>query len=255
MIGGILRGGGARRKSRTPAHARWRLRTRAFFLPLRVLPHYLLAIEPWIASFVTLLVTVDPIGTAPMFAALTASHDPAERRRIAVRGVGIAGGVLLGFALCGEVLLEALGIELAAFRIAGGVLLLLLSIDMVMVRHSGLRTTVASEEEESAARADVSVFPLAIPLTAGPGAMTSVVLLMSAAGGDLARAAIVLAELALVLALALACFLGAGRLMRILGITGVNVVTRVSGLLLAALAVQFVVDGVLEVFQGANSAG
>ncbi len=191
--------------------------------------------------------TVDPIGTAPMFAALTADHPAAERPRIALRGVAIAAGILLGFALVGERLLGALGIELAAFRIAGGVLLLLLSIDMLMVRHSGLRTTTASEEEESGQRADISVFPLAIPLIAGPGAMTTVVLLMSEAGGALGPSAVVLGELALVLALTLVCFLGAGRLLKVLGITGVNVVTRVSGLLLAALAVQFVVDGMRAV--------
>lgn len=195
----------------------------------------------------TLLVTVDPIGTAPVFAGLTAGHAPAERRRVALRAVAIAGVVLVGFALGGELLLDALGIQLAAFRIAGGVLLLLLSIDMVMVRHSGLRTTTESEEEESGQRADLSVFPLAIPLTAGPGAMTSVVLLMSAAAGDPARMAVVVGELLLVLGLALACFLGAGRVMRLLGITGVNVVTRVSGLLLAAMAIQFGIDGVLAV--------
>lgn len=200
----------------------------------------------------TLLVTIDPIGTAPMFAALTAAHSPAERRRVAIRGVVIAGGVLLGFALIGEWLLSALGIELAAFRIAGGVLLLLLSIDMVMVRHSGLRTTTEGEEAESGQRSDISVFPLAIPLTAGPGAMTSVVLLMSAAGGDPTRSAVVIGELLAVLALALLCFLGAGRLMKLLGITGVNVVTRVSGLLLAALAIQFGIDGVLAVVRSAT---
>jgi multiple antibiotic resistance protein len=199
---------------------------------------------------VTLFVTIDPIGTAPMFVGLTAGHTREERRRIAVRGVAIAAGVLLGFALAGELLLGALGIELAAFRIAGGVLLLLLSIDMVMVRHSGLRTTTESEEEESGQRADVSVFPLAIPLVAGPGAMTSVVLLMSAAGGALSSSLVVLGELALVLVLTLFCFLSAGKLMKVLGITGVNVVTRVAGLLLAALAIQFGIDGVLAVVRG-----
>jgi multiple antibiotic resistance protein len=196
---------------------------------------------------VTLLVTIDPLGVAPMFAGLTADHTHEERRRIALRGVAIAAGVLLGFALGGELLLAALGIELAAFRIAGGVLLLLLSIDMLMVRHSGLRSTTASEEAESGQRADISVFPIAIPLTAGPGAMTSVVLLMSSARGDPARQALVLGELGLVLLLTLGCFLGAGRLMKVLGITGVNVVTRVSGLLLAALAIQFGIDGVRAV--------
>jgi multiple antibiotic resistance protein len=192
---------------------------------------------------VTLLVTVDPLGVAPVFAALSARHAPAERRRMALRGVAIGGGLLLGFALVGEGLLGALGIELAAFRIAGGVLLFLLSLDMVMVRHSGLRTTTEPEEAESGAREDISVFPLAIPLIAGPGAMTSVVLLMGEAQGDAGRAAVVLVELGLVLALTLACLLSAGRLMKVLGLTGVNVVTRVAGLLLAALAVQFVIDG------------
>jgi len=198
---------------------------------------------------VTLLVTVDPIGTAPMFAALTAGHSPVERARVARRGVAIAAGVLVGFALGGELLLAALGIELDSFRIAGGVLLLLLSIDMLMVRHSGLRTTTESEERESGQRTDISVFPLAIPLVAGPGAMTSVVLLMSQAQRDLARSALVLGELTLVLVLTLGCFLGAARLMKVLGITGVNVVTRVAGILLAALAVQFIVDGVRGVIE------
>jgi len=212
------------------------------------------AIEPWIASFVTLVVTIDPVGVAPMFAALTAAQTPAERRRTALRGVAIGAGVLLGFALVGQVLLEALGIGLPAFRTAGGVLLLLLSIEMVMVRQSGLRATTDSEKEESGHRADVSVFPLAIPLIAGPGAMTSIVLLMGEARGDLARQAGVLGELALVLALSLGCLLGAGRLMKVLGITGVNVVTRVAGILLAALALQFMIDGVLAVVRSATSA-
>jgi multiple antibiotic resistance protein len=192
-------------------------------------------------------VTIDPVGTAPIFAGLTAGQSAAERRRTALRGVVIAAVILLGFALGGELLLAALGIGLPAFRIAGGVLLLLLAIDMVMVRHSGLRTTTDREEEESEGRADISVFPLAIPLVAGPGALTSVVLLMSESGEGMFGKAAVLALLVLVLALALACFLGASRLMKLLGITGVNVVTRVFGILLAALALQFVIDGVLAV--------
>jgi multiple antibiotic resistance protein len=209
------------------------------------------AIEPWIANLVTLLVTVDPIGTAPMFVALTQGQSGPERRRTALRGVAIAALVLLGFALGGEALLGALGISLDAFRIAGGVLLFLLSVDMLMVRHSGLRTTTEREQEESGQRGDVSVFPLAIPLVAGPGALTSSVLLMSAARGELLHQAAVLGELALVLALTLACFLGAGRLLSVLGITGVNVVTRLAGMLLAALALQFVIDGVLAVARSA----
>ncbi len=188
-----------------------------------------------------------------MFVALTANHAPAERRRIARRGVAIAAAVLVGFELIGELLLGALGIGLPAFRVAGGVLLLLLSIEMVMVKHSGLRSTTDSEERESGQRADISVFPLAIPLVAGPGAMTSVVLLMGATGGDRGKMALVLLQLVLVLALTLACFLGAGTVQRLLGVTGVNVVTRVSGLLLAALAVQFMIDGILAVVAGLSA--
>lgn len=187
--------------------------------------------------------TIDPVGTAPVFVSLTSHGTPAERRRTAIRGVGIATAVLVSFALGGEVLLGAMGIGLPAFRIAGGVLLLLLSIDMVMVRHSGLRTTTPREERESEARADVSVFPLAIPLVAGPGALTSVVLLMGRAAGGLGERVAVLGVLLAVLALTLACFLLATAVLRLLGITGINVVTRVSGILLAALAVQFVLDG------------
>jgi multiple antibiotic resistance protein len=196
-------------------------------------------------------VTIDPIGTAPLFAGLTSSYSQAERRRTALRGVAIAAVVLLAFALGGEGLLRALGIGLPAFRIAGGVLLLLLSIDMVMVRHSGLRTTTGAEAEESEERADISVFPLAIPLVAGPGALTSVVLLMSAARGEPAAKGLVIGVLLAVLALTLVCFLASSALVRLLGITGVNVVTRVFGILLAALALQFMIDGILAVLRDA----
>jgi multiple antibiotic resistance protein len=206
------------------------------------------------AAFVTLLVVIDPIGTTPLFAALTSAHSPAERQRTARRGVAIAGCVLFAFALFGEPMLGALGIGLAAFRIAGGLLLLLLSVDMVMVRHTGLRATTPKEEEESAQRTDVSVFPVAIPLVAGPGAMTSVLLLMGEAGDDWGRRSGVLAVLLLVLALTLACFLSAGALLRRLGVTGTNVVTRVLGILTAALAVQFIIDGVLDVLARGSDA-
>jgi multiple antibiotic resistance protein len=201
-----------------------------------------------LAAFVALFVVVDPIATAPLFASLTGAHAPAERARIARRAVVVAASVLGVFALTGAWLLGLLGIELASFRIAGGLLLFLLSVDMIMVRQTGLRATTPGEDREARERADVSVFPLAIPLIAGPGAMTTVVLLMGAARGSLARQAEVLLVLACVLLLTLACLLGAGRLARFLGLTGTNVVTRVSGLFTAALAVQFVLDGLDEAF-------
>jgi multiple antibiotic resistance protein len=204
--------------------------------------------ETLIASFVTFFVVVDPIGVTPLFVSLTASTTAIDRRRIALRGTVTGGAILFAFALGGEPFLRALGIGLPAFRIAGGILLMLLAIDMVMVRHSGLRITTESEENESSQRADVSIFPLAIPLIAGPGALTSVVLLMGAARGDLGLQCATLAVLLAVLVIMLICLLTAVKLMRLLGQTGVNVMTRVFGVITAALAVQFVIDGMLAVW-------
>lgn len=204
-----------------------------------------------IATFVTLFVVVDPLGITPIFAALTAADPPAQRRRSAWHGVAIAAGVLVIFAFGGEALLHGLGITLPAFRIAGGILLLLLAIDMVMARPSGLRATTPNEEEEGVKRADISVFPLAIPLIAGPGALTSIILLMGRAAGDLGQQAVVVAVLLGVLGVTLLCLLLAGQLLRVLGVTGINVVTRVFGVVVAALAVQYVIDGTLAVWPGA----
>lgn len=205
--------------------------------------------EPVVVALVTLFVVIDPIGQVPLFAALTAHLPSQERRRVALRGVLIAGGVLMVFALGGRALLRLLGIGLPAFRIAGGILLLLLSIDMIMVRPSGLRATTPDEDVESSHRADLSVFPLAIPLIAGPGALTSVVILMDAAHRDLVLQLEILGVLIVVLAATLACLRLTGPLMRLLGVTGAHVATRVFGIVLAALAVQFMIDGVLALWR------
>src|SRR5262249_26132914 len=161
----------------------------------------------------------------------------AERRRIALRAVAIATGVLFAFALGGGAVLDVLGIGIPAFRVAGGILLLLLSIDLVMVRPSGLRATTQSEGAEANQRPDVTVFPLAIPLIAGPGAIASVVLAMGKVVGDPLRQALLLLVLLSVLALTALLLLAADRLLRVFGRTGLNVLTRVFGILLAALAV------------------
>ncbi len=200
-------------------------------------------LELTIAAAVAFFVTIDPLGTAPLFAGLTRGASPAERRRIALTGTALGAVVLFGFGLAGEPVLRALGIGLPALRVAGGVLLLLLAIDMVFARQSGLRGTTASEDAEAASGGDIAVFPLAIPLIAGPGAITSVLLLVGRAEGDPRRVAVVLAMLALVLLLSLAMLLLAGRIAAWLGVTGINVVDRVLGILLAALACQFVLDG------------
>ena len=204
-------------------------------------------IETLVTAFVTLFVVIDPIGVAPIFASITPGDTVAQRRRIAVKGVAIAAVILFAFAFGGKLLLGALGIGLPAFQIAGGLLLLLLSIDMVMARHSGLRDTTPGETEESVQRADVSVFPLAIPLIAGPGALTSIVLLMGRTEDSIAGVGVV-AVMLLVLILTLLCLLVTATLMRVLGQTGINVVTRVFGIIMAALAVQFIIDGALAVW-------
>ncbi len=199
-------------------------------------------------AFVTFIVTVDPFGVAPLFVGLTANASAVERRRLAVRGVVIGSIILIVFALVGEPLLRALGIGLPAFRIAGGILLLLLAIDMVMARQSGLRATTEGEDAETQARNDIAVFPLGIPLIAGPGAITAVVLLFGQARGDIAEQGAVIGVLLAVLMLTLVCLLLAGQLMRLLGITGINVISRVAGIITAALAVQFIIDGLQAVF-------
>ncbi len=194
--------------------------------------------------FLTFLVVIDPIGLVPMFGALTAGTSREYRRQMAVKGVLIAALVLLFFAIMGFALLHVLGIGLAAFRIAGGALLFLLAIDMVFARHSGLRSTTARETQEARARADISVFPLAIPLIAGPGAMTTLLLMLQAAHGRPGAVAAVLGILGLVLALALGVLLLSGRILAWMGETGANVVTRLLGVLLTALAVQFILTGI-----------
>ncbi len=208
-------------------------------------------VETLVTAFVTLFVVIDPLGIAPIFASITPKDTAPQRRRIAIKGVTIAAVILFAFALGGQALLTAMGIGLPAFQIAGGLLLLLLSIDMVMVRHSGLRETTPGEAEEGIQRSDVSVFPLAIPLIAGPGALTSIVLLMGEAQGELTAQGVVLAVMLAVLAITLVCLLATARLMRVLGQTGINVVTRVFGIIMAALSVQFILDGLGAVWPGA----
>ncbi len=193
-------------------------------------------------AFVTLIVVVDPISLAPIFGALTQKETEAERRRIAFRGVSIAAVILVIFTFIGNPLLSVLGISLSAFRVAGGVLLFLLAIDMVLVRDSGLRSTTVREQAEAAQRQDISVFPLAIPLIGGPGAITTM-LLLNGRSPDIWVTFSLLGVLIAVLLLALLSLLMAGRLMKLIGVTGSGVVSRVLGVLLAALAVQFIVDG------------
>ena len=192
-------------------------------------------------AFVTLLVVVDPIGLAPIFAALTQGFSDKQKRESAIRGTMLGAIILFLFAIAGDVLLDALGIGLPAFRIAGGLLLFLLSLDMVFARPSGMRATTVREQEEEEYQQDISVFPMAIPLIAGPGAITTVLLFTG--GSSTGQVALFLVVLLVILLLTLGSFLLAPCVMRLFGETGANVLQRVLGVMLAALAVQFVIDG------------
>ena len=199
-------------------------------------------------TFLVLFVVIDPIGLAPMFAALTQGESDSWRRRMAWRGTALAGIVLIVFALLGSGLLAALNIGLPAFRIAGGVLLLLLAVDMVFARHSGVRAPTLREQAEAEHKKDISVFPLAIPLIAGPGAITTVLLTAGGRHESLMATGALLLMLGVVLGLTLVSLLLSTRIMRLLGETGANVVSRVLGIVLAALAIQFMLDGLQTSF-------
>lgn len=200
-------------------------------------------------TFVVLFVVIDPIGMAPVFVGLTRGEPAARRRRAALHGTALAAVILLVFFFVGDGLLQALGIGVPAFRIAGGLFLFLLAVDMVFARQSGLRSTTPGELREAEHREDITVFPLAFPLVAGPGALTTVLLMASQETGW-ATTGIVLGVMGLVLALLLVSLLSAERMMTLLGETGANVISRLLGLVLAALAVQYVVDGVRAAFPG-----
>lgn len=194
-----------------------------------------------IGAFATLFVVIDPVGLTPIFIALTADTDDRHRRAVALRAVAIAGAILTLFAFFGEAVLGFIGISMPAFRIAGGILLFLTALDMLFQRRTKRREDQADEEEYP----DPSVFPIAIPLIAGPGAIATMILLAGRSDGALEMAA-VLGVMCAVLALALLLFLAAGPIERGLGRTGITVVTRLLGMLLAALSVQFVLDGLRD---------
>ena len=202
--------------------------------------------ELFVSAFVTFLVVIDPPGCAPIFAGLTKGATPAHRRAMAVRSVLIAAGILLFFALLGEDLLRALGISLSAFRIAGGIMLFLIAIDMVFEKRTERREHRAQEVSASEAE-DISVFPMAIPMIAGPGSIASVMLLMARSEG-LARSLMVLGALVATLVLTLVALLAAGPLMRLLGHKMEAMISRLLGVILAALAAQFVIDGLKQSF-------
>ena len=199
-------------------------------------------LHQFISAFITLFVVLDPPGCAPIYAGLTAGATAAQRRTMAIRATVIAGAILLVFALFGENLLGALHIELDSFRIAGGLMLFLIALDMVFEKRTQRREQRAEQVKATAEVEDVSVFPMAMPMLAGPGAIASIMLLEGEAKGA-EGTLILLAALLVVLVLTLLALLAAGPLMKLVGAKVEAVVTRVLGVLLGALAAQYVIDG------------
>jgi multiple antibiotic resistance protein len=193
--------------------------------------------------FVTLFVVIDPVGLAPLFIALTRGMSPGQRRSVAWRAIAIAFSLLALFGFAGDTLLGAVGIGIPAFRIAGGLLLFLTAVEMLFEKRQPRREKTMHEAE---ALPDPTVFPLATPLIAGPGALATMILLIGQHPGDLGGQATVYLTMVVVLAICWLFFRLGGTIERLLGPTGINVVTRLLGMLLAALAVQFVLQGLRD---------
>ena len=200
-------------------------------------------------ALVTLLVIVDPPGCAPIFASLTAGTDAAHRRLMAIRSASIAWAILLFFALLGRPLLDTLGITLASFRIAGGIMLFIIALEMVFEKRTQRREERASEIVASPEEEDISVFPMAIPMIAGPGSIASIMLLVGRADGPV-ETLVVLGAMTAVIVLTLLALLAAGPLMKLIGAKLEAMITRVLGVILAALAAQFVIDGIRQGLPG-----
>ena len=204
-------------------------------------------IELFTTAFITLAVIIDPPGCAPIFASLTSGADAAHRRRMAIRSSIVAWCILIFFALLGEPLLKTLGISLASFRLAGGIMLFIIALEMVFEKRTERREKRAKEIEETPEQEDISVFPMAIPMIAGPGSIASVMLLTARAEG-IVEGATVLAAMSVVILLTLAALLAAGPLMKLIGAKVEAMITRILGVILAALAAQFVIDGLKQSF-------
>ena len=205
-------------------------------------------IEDLLKFFVLLFVVVEPITLVPLFAALTEGADDEFRRRMALKAVLLSGVVFLLFAVGGAAFLRIMGISIEAFRIAGGIMLFLIALEMVFARESGTRQTT-KERVEAKKRADISVFPLAFPFISGPGAIAIVLLTFGASRKDLALSAGLFGVVVLVLAITYLLMRLTPLVMRAMGVTGGNVVNRLSGVVLAALAVQFIIDGATVAFR------
>ena len=204
-------------------------------------------IEVFGSALVTFLVIIDPPGCAPIFASLTRGTPGKHRRAMAIRSSLIAWAILMFFALLGRPMLQALGISLASFRVAGGIMLFMIALDMVFERRTQRRESRAQSIEGTPEAEDISVFPMAIPMIAGPGSIASAMLWVSRADGS-AEVAAVLAAITIVMVLTMLALLAAGPMMRLIGEKLEAMITRILGVILAALAAQFVIDGLKQSF-------
>lgn len=208
-----------------------------------------LPLDLMLNAFVTLFVTIDPLGLAPIFLAITSGASKQERMKIAVRAVVTAAVILIAFALIGQAILSVLGISLGAFRIAGGLLLFVIAFEMVFEKRKERKSKSAQKALTDDEIHNIAVFPLAIPLIAGPGAISAVLLLVSQSSGWVDQGS-VLAVILFVLVLVMLMFLLASPVERLLGESGRNVLTRLLGVLLSALSVQFIADGIQAIIAG-----
>ncbi len=207
-------------------------------------------LELFLSAFAVLFVIIDPPGCAPIFATLTRGTSKRHQHVMAFKSVAVAAGILFVFAFFGEAIFHALGIDFSALRIAGGIMLFIIALQMVFEQRTESRETRAEETLEAIDNPeDISVFPMGIPMIAGPGTIASLLLFMSNAEGT-GDVATILAALGAVLLITLASFLIAGWLMKLMGKTFTNVLTRVLGFLLAALAAQFILDGIRDALPG-----
>ena len=204
-------------------------------------------IELFGSALVTFLVIIDPPGCAPIFAGLTKGSTAAHRRAMAIRSSLIAWAILMFFALLGRPMLHSLGISLASFRIAGGLLLFYIAVEMVFERRTERREKRAESIEGTPEAEDISVFPMAMPMITGPGSIASAMLWVSRAETPF-HVAVVLAAITVVILITMVTLLASGPLMRLIGDKVEAAITRILGVILAALAAQFVIDGLRESF-------
>ncbi len=205
-------------------------------------------IEQLIRQFVVFFVVIEPISLVPIFGALTRGGSVRYRRKMALKAAVLSASILVIFAFIGDYLLEVLGISVDAFKIGGGILLFMISVDMVFARDSGLRSTTVREQEEAQYREDISVFPLAFPLIAGPGALATVLLMTGETGGDTLAYIGMISVIVIVVLLVLVLLLTTPLVMRVIGRSGADVLARLFGVVLAALAAQYVLDGIHGAF-------